>query len=225
MKSTKKATKKGPDISSEKIKNAYLEYLLTEGKQPGSVYKFCLDQGIREEDFYNHFGSFEGLERQVWKQYIDETIQRLKKDKSYSDFNTRERVLAFYYTLLEVMVRNRSFILLQLKSFKEPRLTPYFLTDFKHAFEVFITELLTEAKNKEEIGKRPLLDKLYPQAFWMHFGFLLLFWKNDTSPGFEKTDAAVEKSVNLAFDLIGKGALDSAVDFAKFLYQNRVSFS
>jgi hypothetical protein len=37
---------------------------------------------------------------------------------------------------------------------------------------------------------------------------------------FEKTDAAIEKSVNLAFDLIGKGILDNALDFGKFLYQN-----
>ena len=51
--------------------------------------------------------------------------------------------------------------------------------------------------------------------------FLLLFWKDDESPGFEKTDAAVEKSVNLAFDLIGKGAVDSFIDFAKFLYQSK----
>jgi hypothetical protein len=53
----------------------------------------------------------------------------------------------------------------------------------------------------------------------MHLGFLLLFWRDDESAGFEKTDAAIEKSVNLAFDLIGKGAVDSAFDFAKFLYQ------
>ena len=52
--------------------------------------------------------------------------------------------------------------------------------------------------------------------------FLLLFWRDDDSAGFEKTDAFVEKSVNLAFDLIGKGALDSAIDFAKFLYQSKM---
>ena len=50
----------------------------------------------------------------------------------------------------------------------------------------------------------------------------MLFWKEDNSPGFEKTDAAIEKSVNLAFDLIGKGAVDSAIDFAKFMYQNKM---
>jgi len=47
------------------------------------------------------------------------------------------------------------------------------------------------------------------------------FWKNDDSKSFENTDAAVEKSVNLSLDLIEKGPLDSMLDFAKFLYQNK----
>jgi hypothetical protein len=47
----------------------------------------------------------------------------------------------------------------------------------------------------------------YPQLFWLHLGFILLFWKEDNSPAFENTDAAVEKSVNLAFDLIGNSLL------------------
>ena len=54
----------------------------------------------------------------------------------------------------------------------------------------------------------------------MHLLFILKFWSNDESPNFEKTDAAIEKSVTLAFDLIGKGILDNALDFGKFLYQN-----
>jgi hypothetical protein len=56
----------------------------------------------------------------------------------------------------------------------------------------------------------------------MQLAFLLMFWRDDNSPAFEQTDAAIEKSVNLAFDLIGKGAIDSMLDFAKFLYQSKM---
>jgi hypothetical protein len=54
---------------------------------------------------------------------------------------------------------------------------------------------------------------------WFHLHFILRFWCNDDSRDFEKTDEAIEKSVNLAFDLIGKGVLDNAFDFGKFLFQ------
>ena len=70
---------------------------------------------------------------------------------------------------------------------------------------------------------RPKIDETYPKIFWLHLVILLQYWKNDDSEGFENTDAFVEKSVNLAFDLISKGALDTAIDFIKFLYQTKVN--
>jgi hypothetical protein len=51
----------------------------------------------------------------------------------------------------------------------------------------------------------------------MHF--VLMFWVKDESAEFEKTDEAIEKSVNLAFDLMGKGVVDNVFEFGKFLFQ------
>jgi hypothetical protein len=43
----------------------------------------------------------------------------------------------------------------------------------------------------------------------------------DHSKAFEKTDEAIERSINLSFDMLGKSPLDSALEFGKFLFQNR----
>jgi AcrR family transcriptional regulator len=224
METTKRTARKSTGKASpEKIAAAYTEYVLTHGKQPATVYKFCVDLGVKEEDFYDHFGSFEGLEQHLWKRFIDRTVLRLKADDAFTAFTTREKVLAFYYTLLEELKVNRSFVLLQLNQIRrfEP-FTPGYLKAFRASFESFIEDLLTEGTGSGEVAKRPYLDKRYPQLFWLHLGFILLFWKDDNSAAFENTDAAVEKSVNLAFDLIGKGAVDTAIDFGKFLYQHKI---
>ncbi|HEY9006397.1 TetR family transcriptional regulator C-terminal domain-containing protein [Ohtaekwangia sp.] len=222
METTKKSTRKSESkASDEKIKSAYINYLLTEGKQPASVFKFCLDNGMKEDDFYVHFGSFETLERTIWKGFIDTTISRLEADASFNEFSSREKVLAFYFTLLEELRANRSYVLLQLGNVKRMEITPGYLKGFKESFEKFFENILNQGKSKGEVATRPYLDKRYPQLFWLHLGFILIFWKEDDSAGFEKTDAAIEKSVNLAFDLIGKGAVDAAIDFGKFLYQNK----
>jgi hypothetical protein len=121
--------------------------------------------------------------------------------------------------LLEELKKHRSFVLLQLDGLNKPTPMPHQLKGFKASFERFVESVLSQGKGSGEVATRPFLDKRYPQLFWLHMGFILLFWKNDNSADFEKTDAAVEKSVNLAFDLIGKGAVDSAIDFSKFLYQ------
>jgi AcrR family transcriptional regulator len=214
--SRKSATKQArPD----KIVAAYKTHVLTHGHQPPSVYKFCLDAGIAEDEFYQHFGSFEGLERVIWNGFIDQTVSRLQADDSFNNFTTRERVLAFYFTLLETLRPERSFALLYLNGEKRLEVTPAYLRSFRESFDAFFTTLLAEGKQRGEVATRPYLEKQYPRLFWLHLGFILTFWKQDDTAGFERTDAAVEKSVNLAFDLIGAGALDSALDFGKFLYQ------
>jgi AcrR family transcriptional regulator len=224
METAKKSTRKSSGkVSQDKIVNAYIEYLLSEGKQPATVYKFSLDLGMKEEEFYNHFGSFAGLEQFIWKRFADRTVLRLRADESFNTFNTREKVLAFYYTLLEELKSNRSLVVFRMQQM--PRfegLTPIYLKGFKNSVEGYFESILSEGKELGEVANRPFLDKRYPSLFWFHLGFILLFWKDDTSAGFEQTDAAVEKSVNLAFDLIGKGAVDSAIDFGKFLYQSKI---
>jgi AcrR family transcriptional regulator len=220
MEKTKKSKAKSKTVSADKIIADYRDYVLSEGKQPASVYKFCKDHGFKEDEFYEHFGSFEGLEKSIWKRYIDDTRGRMENDEDYQGFTSREKILTFYFSLAELLKSDRSFALHQLRSWKNPSVVPTFLKGFRDSFKEWINTILNEGKTSGEIAQRPYLDKRYDLLFWMHFMFILQFWVHDESPGFEKTDAAIEKSVNLAFDLIGKGVLDSALDFGKFLYQN-----
>jgi len=223
MEKTKKSTRKsGNKASHAQVKAAYVEHILTQGKRPASVYKFCLDLGIKENEFYDHTGSFDGLEKDIWKGFIDHTIKRLHGDEEFGGFTAREKVLAFYFTLLEELKQNRSYVLFQFDNSKKLTLVPAYIKAFKVRFEEFIQSILNEGKVAGELAKRPVIDNRYPQLFWLHMGFVLMFWKEDDSPGFEKTDAAIEKSVNLAFDLLGKGVVDTTIDFAKFLYQNKM---
>lgn len=207
--------------TDSRITQAYKDYLLNHGYQPASVYKFAAELGISEDEFYKHFGSFDGIENSIWKEFINNTIQALEQDEAFSSFSSRDKILTFYFALFEELKKSRSFVLLQLKNHRKLEFTPTFLKEFRATYEKFISGILEEGKASGEVAKRPFFDKRYAGVFWFHLGFLLLFWRDDNSAGFEKTDAAIEKSVNLAFDLIGKGAFDSVVDFAKFLYQTK----
>lgn len=219
-KTTRKKSAK--QVSPDLIVTQYKTYLLENGVHPTSVYKFCLDLGIKEEEFYNYFGSFEAIDRFIWKTFATSTIDRLISDESFGDFSSREKLLTFYFAFAEVLKTNRSYILLTLKVHTKPELLPDFLKDLKIAFAAFTEGIIQEGLQKNEIATRPFLDKRYAQLFWVHMNFFLLYWKADTSKGFESSDAFIEKSINLAFELIGKGALDTAVDFMKFLYQSKM---
>jgi hypothetical protein len=95
------------------------------------------------------------------------------------------------------------------------------LQPFKEAFFDFARDLLAEGRESKEVEPRPFVTDRYPNALWRQTRFLLNFWVKDVSKNFEKTDTAIEKSVNTSFDLIGRSPLDTLLDFAKFIYQNK----
>lgn len=207
------------EVSADAIVTRYREVILVEGKKPSSVFKFCKEQGFTESDFYKHFSSFESIEKHIWHACFLKVQEQMNADENFQGFSAREKILTFYFMIVEVLKEDRSFILHQLKSIKSPSIVPGFLKNFKAGYDAWLESVLLEGKNAGEVANRMFLEKQYVFLFWMHFVFILQFWSHDDSVGFERTDAAIEKSVNLAFEIIGKGVIDSALDFGKFIFQ------
>lgn len=210
-------TQKQIDNISEKIVEAYIDYVLTEQKDPASVYAFSKQLKMSEADFYKHFNSFSDLEKSIWTNAINNTVNSLKASEEYATYNSREKVLGFFYTLIEVLNAKRSYFIYSLGSIKSPFKTP---DGIKTPVLEFAKEVIHEGLAGKELEDRKFISERYPDAVWMNFMFILNFWADDDSKGFEKTDAAIEKSVNLMIELMGKSALDSMLDLGKFLFQN-----
>ncbi len=218
------AVKKKPRAKAnpaQKIKDAYIEYILENGTKPASIFKFVKELKVKEELFYDHFNSFESVEKEIWSDMFERTIQAITSEEVYGEYSVREKMLAFFYTWIENLKSNRSFILQSVPKRMRPEITPYYLEHVRYGFKDWVADLLLEAKETEEVTTRPIISDRYDDAIWLQFLFILGFWVKDDSKAFEKTDAAIEKSVNLAFDLMGRGPLDAMVDFGKFLFQNR----
>ena len=206
----------------EKIKQAYIEHLLEKEVQPKSVLLFTKKLKLKESEFYEYYNSFEAIDRSIWLTFFEETILKLESDEIYFNYSVREKLLAFYYTLIEVLKENRSFITYSIHRLKEkPLKSGAFLVDFKTSFISFIKELLAEGKESQEVIERKFISDKYPEVFWGQLLLVLYFWGKDESPGFEKTDTLIEKAVNTSFDVMGSSVIDSVLDFAKFLIQNR----
>jgi hypothetical protein len=212
-------------MTQEKIRQAYSEYLLENGKQPESVYAFCKKLKIKEVDFYEEYSSFPQIESDIWKAIFIEARAATEKEEVYQNYSVREKLLAFLYTWIEILKNNRSYILKSYEGFEKPIYMKRNaqLVDFKASFYDFMNELLMEARETREVEQRaiPQLMQRYPDLFWAKTLYILDFWVNDTSKSFEKTDTMIEKTVNTAFDLLGRSPLDSLFDLGKFIFQNR----
>jgi hypothetical protein len=212
-------------MTQEKIRQAYTEYVLDNGKEPESVYAFCKKLKIKEEDFYDEYSSFPQIESEIWKALFIEARAAAEREEVYQNYSVREKLLAFLYTWIETLKKNRSYILKSYEGFDKPIYTKrnVQLVDFKASFYDYLNELLMEARETREVEQRPIpqLMQRYPDLFWAKTLFILDFWIKDTSKSFEKTDTMIEKTVNTAFDLLGRSPLDSLFDLGKFIFQNR----
>jgi hypothetical protein len=212
-------------MTQEKIKQSYIEYILENGSQPASIYAFCKKLKIKEADFYEEYTSFPQIESEIWKDLFKEARQTAEQEEVYQSYSVREKLLAFFYTWIEGLKKQRSYILKSYETLEKPlymKRNQHFV-EFKVAFYDYMNELLMEARETREVEQRPIpqLMKRYPDLFWAKALFVLDFWINDTSKSFEKTDTMIEKTVNTAFDLLARSPLDSLFDLGKFIYQNR----
>lgn len=209
-------------MEQDRIKEAYLAYVLDHNQPPASVYQLTRQLGMPEAEFYRYYPSFAAIDRELWAGFGRQARTRAAQEPVWAEYGAREKLLAFYFTLLEILKQNRSYALLSLRRSlrRVPGLTPPVLDGFRQDFEAFVADLLREGRLTEEVAPRPVLQAQYPRAFWQQALFVLGFFAKDESLNFERTDAAVEKAVTLSFDLVGRNTLDSALDLARFLLQS-----
>jgi AcrR family transcriptional regulator len=216
---TKKAAKKD---FRKLIMEGFVNHVLEHGSIPKSVFKFAKDLKMKEEEFYTYFTSFESIKSDIWVSIFESTLEQIESQEVFKEYSVREKFLSFLFTWIEELKKNRSY-LLSLYQDKAQSMKTLALEakEFKEKFKDFAGEIILEGKETQEIANRPIISDRYDEALWVQVAFIFRYWLDDRSPRFEKTDAAIEKSVNLTFDLMGKSALDSFIDFAKFLYQNK----
>ena len=97
------------------------------------------------------------------------------------------------------------------------------LKGLRKDIKAFAKELIEDDNDEKKFKFLKNSESVFSEGAWIQFLFLLKFWKDDTSPNFEKTDVAIEKSVNTIFDVFDNTPLEKVFDFGKFLYKEQMN--
>ena len=216
---------KKKNITSNDIISWYMEYVLENNKQPKSVFSFAKENNFEEAIFYQHFGSFDAVEKGIFKAFFDNTIIPLSKSEDYDAFDTRNKLLSFYYTFFENLTANRSYVVYALEGKKNHMKSLLALSELKKSFSGYIESLNIETLDLKEERLEKLQQRSIKESAWLQLMMTMKFWLDDTSTSFEKTDIFIEKSLNASFDLIDITPLKSIIDFGKFLFKEKVQMS
>ncbi len=203
-----------------RLQETYIDHVLTHGEDPSSVYAFCKGLGVSEGEFYDHYASFTALRAAIWRDVFDATVERAQTQEVWANYNVREKALAFFFTLTEELKKRRSFVAYTFQETARGEVPPE-VAKLREPFDAFFEPLLSEAIAKSEVVDRRPFRSRYVEPLWRQFTFIVRFWLDDLSNGFERTDEAIEKGINLVFDFLGRSPFDSLVDYGRFLYRNR----
>jgi AcrR family transcriptional regulator len=209
----------------QKIYDAYSTQVLEHEKEPKSVYLFCKKNKIEETDFYNSFASLEDIKESIFSKFFDNAYTLIIKEKGFDAQVPKEKLLSFYFTFFEVLLLNRSYVLFILSNSGEKMQKLSSLRRLRNSFKQFASGLIEQGNTSKQsiLTKHPEL--IFSEGAWLQLLFLLKFWMEDSSPGFEKTDMAIEKSVQTVFELFDNTPLDSVIDFGKFLWNEKFKIS
>lgn len=203
--------------TKQSIKQAYKELALADKMLPLSLKLVGEKAGLSLAEVRDLYPGSLDIQREIWVDYLKETLETVEKSPEFAEYLVREKMLAFYFTFFELVGEDREF----LKLFKEKlgiwNYNPEFLETFKPAFLEFVEMLIAEGSGNEEIAERMVLGNQYAGWHWPQLLYLVNQWLNDETDAFAHTDQAIEKSVNLGFDIMGRNLFDSALDFLKFV--------
>lgn len=204
----------------QQILEAYTQYLREQGEPPVSTFRFAQSLGLDERAFFSVFSNMDAVESAMWAELVKKVSTAIETRSEgageWAAFSAKQRMLTFHLTFCEEALAWRSLLLHRVGKIGFLA-RPAYLRGFEKEFRAFASRIIAHGVAKGEIAERGPAASLYPEVFYVHFRSVIDFHLKDESESYERTDAYIEKSVTLAFELLGKQAIDAAVDFGKFL--------
>jgi hypothetical protein len=212
---------KKKNISKNDIIGFYMNYVLEHNQNPKSVFMFSKNNNFEEAKFYEHFTSFETIEKSIFETFCTNTINLLNESNDFKTFDARNKLLSFYFTFFETLTANRSYVKFVLYRYKHNLKGLKTLSSLKHAFLDFVKVLEIEMIDLKQDKLEKIQQKTLQESAWLQLLIIIKFWMDDESPSFEKTDIFIEKSVNTSFDVLDIAPLKSVIDLGKFLFKEK----
>ena len=213
------------NITKDNLISWYMEFILENNHQPKSVYSFAKENNFEEADFYKSYGSFDVLEEVIFSEFFHHTIKVLEKSVEYADYDSKNKLLSFYFTFFEILTANRSYVVFALNSVHKDLKKLKSLKTLKIDYTKFIEDLNLDRIELKQETLEKIQNTSIKESSWFQLLITLKFWLDDVSPSFEKTDIFIEKSINARFDLMDIKPLQSIIDFGKFILKEKVNFN
>jgi hypothetical protein len=209
-------------LTKEKIVSMYMDYVLENSEKPKSVYHFTKLNNFSETEFYSFFGTIESIEKEIFKIFLDKTVELLNKNPDYENYDMKSKMLSFYFTFFEILTANRSYVVMVLNENNNQLKKLSQLSGLRSSFKKYVRDIISDDYRVQQEKLQNFQEKAIQETSWVQLLLTLKFWLDDSSPSFEKTDIYIEKSVKATFELMNIAPLESLIDFGKFIFKEKI---
>jgi len=185
-----------------RIVRAALELFEAQGFQETTTKAIARRAGVAEGTIFNYFATKEDIALHFFELEVDHAIATVRSSARLRRAPLEEKLFALVQSQIEYLTPYERFIGAAFVQALRPS-SAFVLSqrswDLRARYLDFVQGLIAESIPGAE---RSLVTWLAPQAFWVFYIALLLYWLNDTSPGKQSTLAFLDRSLRLGVHLL-----------------------
>ncbi len=199
----------------------YTEFVWLNNREPNSIAEFCTYAKIDPVEFKVAFQQLKGIKQQLLTTVFEDVWERVEKAAEENEYSPREKCLALFFTLIEGLSEYRDYLQTSY-SLKE---VGALVEDWRPFNKLFVSKTQYFQQNDRINWLREKLpNKLTDEINSLLLGWNYVFrvWLADESEDKATTDAAIEKTIHLYFDLSENKQFEKVIDFGKFIATTKV---
>jgi AcrR family transcriptional regulator len=188
------------EATRERITTAALRLFATKGFDATTTKAIATKARVAEGTVFNYFATKEDIALHFFEREVDSAIAAVRKNPRLRKAPLEEKLFALLQAQIEYLAPYEKFIGAAFVQALRPSSTLAFglrAVALRARYLAFVDELL-----QESLPKRGA-----PQAFWIYYLGVLLYWLHDESTGKQNTLAFIDRSLTLGVNVLRKGAL------------------
>lgn len=193
---------KNKDAIRKRIVAAALSLFQTKGFETTTTKAIAKKAGIAEGTVFNYFRTKEDIALYFFELEVDQAIEAVRQTPRLRRASLEEKLFALVQNQLEYLAPYERFIgaafLEALKPMSALGAFSHRAHALRHRYIEFVQELFDEAAPKKRSSS---LDWIGPQAFWVFYVGVLLFWLQDRSPRKQHTMAFLDRSISIGISI------------------------
>ena len=187
----------------KRIVTAALSLFQSKGFEATTTKAIARKAGIAEGTVFNYFKTKEDIALHFFELEVDQAIAAVRSNPRLRKAPLEEKLFTLVHSQLEFLAPYERFIgaafIHALKPASALGIFSHRAQELRHRYVGFVQELF-----EQSLPKHPL-TWVAPDAFWIYYLGVLLYWLHDSSPGKQNTLAFLDRSLSIGISVLRQG--------------------